>query len=169
MILAESGRSRAGGASLGAYAQDDCVLPTTRFPNLTDLREALVTETAQAGASVEGAPRGRRGLRGPTHRDAQRNVAARRRSNHDQARALASSRIWGDRPSPINPVANSNWSVGHTNWRHLTSSALRNRAECLMKDASAEDADAPNVRDRVTRGASPRASLAVVLTSPDER
>ena len=56
MILAESGRSSAGGArgSLGAYAQEYCVLPSTQFPNLTDLREALVTETAQAGASVEG-------------------------------------------------------------------------------------------------------------------
>jgi hypothetical protein len=32
------------------------VLPSTHFPNLTDLREALVTETAQAGASVEGIP-----------------------------------------------------------------------------------------------------------------
>ena len=98
MILAESGRSSAGGArgSLRAYAQDDCVLPSTHFPNLTDLREALVTETAQAGASVEGVPRGCRALRGPAHRDAQRNVAARRRSNHDQARALASSRIWGE-------------------------------------------------------------------------
>ena len=62
-----------------------------------------------------------------------------------------------------------NWSAGYTIWRHLTSSALKNRAECTNKDASAEDADAPNVRDRVTRGASPRASLAVVLTSPDER
>ena len=31
------------------------MLPSTQFPNLTDLREALVTETAQAGASVEGA------------------------------------------------------------------------------------------------------------------
>src|SRR5271166_274221 len=40
MILAESGRSSAGGArgSLRAYAQDDCVLPSTHFPNLTDLR-----------------------------------------------------------------------------------------------------------------------------------
>ena len=58
MILAESGRSSAGGArgSLDAYAQDDYVLPSTQFPNLTDLREALVTETAQAEASVEGTP-----------------------------------------------------------------------------------------------------------------
>ena len=70
--------------------------PPTQFPNLTDLRETPVTETAQAGASVEGVPRGCRGLRGPAHREAQRNVAARRRSNHDQARALASSRIWGE-------------------------------------------------------------------------
>ena len=74
----------------------DCALPSTQFPNLTDLREALVAETAQAGASVEGVPRGRRALRGPAHRNAQRNLAARRRSNHDQARALASSRFWGE-------------------------------------------------------------------------
>ena len=69
--------------------------PRRTFQILTDLREALVTETAQAGASVEGVPRGCRALRGPAHRDAQRNVAARRRSNHE-ARALASSRIWGE-------------------------------------------------------------------------
>ena len=41
------------------------------------------------------------------------------------------------------------WSAGYTIWRHLTSSALKNRAECTNKDASAEDADAPNIRDRV--------------------
>ena len=62
-------------------------------------------------------------------------------------------------PSPINPVANPNWSAGYTIWRHLTSSALKNRAECTNKDASAEDADAPNVRDRVTRGGRPLARL----------
>ena len=45
--------------------------------------------------------------------------------------------------SPINPVANPIWSAGYTIWRHLTSSALKNRTECTNKDASAEDADDP--------------------------
>src|SRR5208337_995749 len=40
--------------------------------------------------------------------------------------------------SPINPVANPIWSAGYTIWRHLTSLALKNRAECTNKDASGE-------------------------------
>ena len=75
----------------------DCALPSTQFPNLTDLREALVARTGfRPELQFEGVPRGRRALRGPAHRNAQRNLAARRRSNHDQARALASSRFWGE-------------------------------------------------------------------------
>ena len=62
-------------------------------------------------------------------------------------------------PSSTNrPVANPNWSAGYTIWRHLTSSALKNHAECTIRDASAEDADAPNDRDRVTRGTPSRVS-----------
>jgi hypothetical protein len=55
--LAESGGSRArwGTRKLRRICTRQAC-PSTRFPKLTDLREALVTGAAQAGASVEGAP-----------------------------------------------------------------------------------------------------------------
>ena len=63
---------RRGKRRPGAYAQSDCVLPSTQFPNLTDLREALVTEIATGRSFRRRRPRGCRALRGPAHLDAQR-------------------------------------------------------------------------------------------------
>jgi TetR/AcrR family tetracycline transcriptional repressor len=53
MILAESARSGAAGQKEASAQMNKAIvaLPSTEFPNLTELREALVADTVQAGAS----------------------------------------------------------------------------------------------------------------------
>ena len=53
MILAECGRSSAADQKEASAQMHKTIatLPSTEFPNLTELREAIVAETVQAGAA----------------------------------------------------------------------------------------------------------------------
>ena len=53
MILAECGRSSAADQKEASAKIHETIssLPSTEFPNLTELREAIVAETVQAGAA----------------------------------------------------------------------------------------------------------------------
>ena len=53
MILAESGCSSATEQKQASAQMHETIaaLPSTEFPNLTELREAIVAETVQAGAA----------------------------------------------------------------------------------------------------------------------
>ena len=53
MILAECGRFSAAEQKQASAQMHETIaaLPSTEFPNLTELREALVAETVQAGAA----------------------------------------------------------------------------------------------------------------------
>ena len=53
MILAECGRSSAADQkeALAQMHKTIAALPSTEFPNLTELREAIVAETVQGGAA----------------------------------------------------------------------------------------------------------------------
>ena len=69
MILAECGRSSAAEQKEASAQMHETIaaLPSTEFPNLTELREAIVAETVQA-RSGEAVSSGRRRIRGPARR-----------------------------------------------------------------------------------------------------
>jgi hypothetical protein len=93
MILAESGRSSAAEQNEVSARIDKTIaaLSPTEFPNLTEFRAALVAEAAQARAAKPSPEVAAHYADRPAHRNARRQIAARRRSNRDRESAGVAS------------------------------------------------------------------------------
>jgi len=117
MILAECGRSSAAEQKEASAQMHETIaaLPSTEFPNLTELREAIVAETVQA-RSGEAVSSGRRRIRGPAHHNARRQVAARRRpnpANDGERRLVAASTL----NRPLHYIVSAEWPGRCALWR----------------------------------------------------